>query len=93
MKRLFFTFLLSLVIASPVSASEWITGEVNQRVLAEIFVKEVVNTAMGGETTIRIPNSPVEVTPQTVIAGKHMHCWNSWTYHSDGTKTPKVKCM
>lgn len=93
MKKLLIAAASYAVMASSAAGADWISGNLNQVVLAEILVKEVVNQAMGGETTIRIPNTIIEITPQTAIAAKHMHCWNSWTYHSDGTKTPRIKCM
>ena len=96
MKKFFACSLATLLMAVTsvsASSSEWITGEVNERVIAEILVKEAVNTATGGKSTIRFPQTTVEITPETVIAKKDMHCWNSWVYHSDGTKTPRFQCM
>ena len=93
MKKLLFTVATYAVMSSSAFGADWITGEINQGVLAEIIVKELVTQAMGGESTIRIPNTLVEITPNTAIVRKQMHCWNSWVYHSDGTKTPRVQCM
>ena len=93
MKKLLFTVATYAVMSSSAFGADWITGEINQGVLAEIIVKELVTQAMGGESTIRTPNTLVEITPNTAITGKQMHCWNSWVYHSDGTKTPSFQCM
>ena len=68
-------------------------GQINQDILVEIIVKELVIQGMGGESIIGIPSTLVEITLNTAIARKRMHCWNSWVYHSDGTKTPRVQCM
>ena len=96
MKKIFTyssVLLLMWVTSVSASSSEWITGEVNERVIAEILVKEAMNAAMGGKSSIRFPETTLEVAPQTAISKKNLHCWNSWVYHSDGSKTPRFQCM
>lgn len=93
MRKLLLTVATYVVMSSSAFGADWITGEINQGVLAEIIVKEFVTQAMGGESTIRTPNTLVEITHNTAIARKQLHCWNSWVYHSDGTKTPSFQCM